>query len=164
MTITPVGTHCVLELLGCSPNLLNDESFIRDALSRASREGLSTLLNLTSHKFQPQGVTALALLAESHISIHTWPENGYAAVDVFTCGQTAQPLRACEYLVRTFLADDYTLRVLPRGATVSDQDTYAMRLPAQAIPADAILADDSCGEDADKNSIPQEGVLCPVAG
>ncbi len=115
MTIPPVGSHCILELYGCDPTLLNDEAFVRQALTDASREGMSTLLNLTSHAFEPQGVTALGLLAESHISIHTWPETGYAAVDVFTCGQTAQPELACALLRRRFNAAEHALRRLPRG-------------------------------------------------
>ncbi len=117
MTVTPVGTHCILELFGCSPELLNDEAFIRETVAQSSREGMSTLIQLSSHKFSPQGVTALALLAESHISIHTWPENGYAAVDVFTCGETANPQLACAYLARAFDSDSHTLRMLPRGFT-----------------------------------------------
>lgn len=114
-TIPPVGTHCILELQGCPPALLNDESFVRASLEEASRRGLSTLLSLTSHQFTPQGVTALALLAESHISIHTWPETGYAAVDVFTCGRTAQPRLAADYLVERFEARAHDLDIIPRG-------------------------------------------------
>lgn len=75
---------------------------------------MSTLLELSSYKFHPQGVTALGLLSESHISIHTWPENGYAAVDVFTCGD-AQPELSCRFLAEIFEAADYTLRVISRG-------------------------------------------------
>ncbi len=114
--VTPVGTHCILELEECSPFLLNDEAFIRDALAEASRQGMSTLLNLTSYKFHPQGVTALALLAESHISIHTWPESRYAAVDVFTCGPHSRPQQACRFLVERMQSERHTLRVLPRGS------------------------------------------------
>jgi S-adenosylmethionine decarboxylase len=133
LTVIPVGTHCVLELHGCSQTRLNDEAFIRDAISQASREGLSTLLSLTSHQFQPQGVTALALLAESHISVHTWPEHGYAAVDIFTCGETAQPQRACNHLLRAFEADDYRLKVIPRGMAAQDpQSAYTTRLAEEA--------------------------------
>ena len=78
MTHPPVGSHCILELRGCATDRLNDEAFIRDALEQASEEGMSTLLKVDSVKFDPQGVTAFAILAESHISIHTWPELGYA--------------------------------------------------------------------------------------
>ncbi len=116
---TPVGTHCILELTGCPAKLLNDVRLIRDALAEASRQGMSTLLKLTSHKFEPQGVTALALLAESHISIHTWPESGYAAVDVFTCGEHARPRQACEYLAQRLEASGYTLRQLARGGSAA---------------------------------------------
>ena len=80
---------------------------------------MSTLLQLVSHQFEPQGVTALALLAESHMSIHTWPENGYAAIDVFTCGRTATPEAACAFLVEQFGAARHRLKVLSRGAAES---------------------------------------------
>lgn len=110
-----VGVHCILELKGCPSHLLDDEQLIRETMVDAAATAMSTLLNLTSHKFDPQGVTALALLAESHISIHTWPESGYAALDVFTCGETARPRVACEHFVRVLQASDHTLTVLPRG-------------------------------------------------
>ena len=115
MTIAPVGIHCILEICGCPAKRLNDDAFVRDAIAEASKQGMSTLLKIDSHKFDPQGVTVFAILAESHISIHTWPENGYAAVDVFTCGETAQPRLACEYLVKAFDAQNYTLKEIPRG-------------------------------------------------
>ena len=118
MTVSPLGTHCILELYGCSPQVLNDESFVRGAVEKASRQSLSELLKLSSHKFDPQGVTAGGLLAESHLSIHTWPEHGYAAVDIFTCGQQARPHQACEFLVRHFAAREHSLRILPRGEGV----------------------------------------------
>ncbi len=68
-----------------------------------------------SYEFSPYGVTALVLLAESHISIHTWPENGYLAVDVFTCGEHTEPEQACHYLVEAFQACSHVLLKLPRG-------------------------------------------------
>jgi S-adenosylmethionine decarboxylase proenzyme len=88
---TPRSTHCILELNGCPSDLLNDHGFVCESVAQASKEGLSALLELSSHHFEPQGVTVVGLLAESHISIHTWPECGYAAADVFTCGDTADP-------------------------------------------------------------------------
>lgn len=115
MAHAPVGMHCILELHGCRTELLDNETFLRRALTEASRHGMSTLLKLGSHKFDPQGVTAFALLAESHLSIHTWPESGYAAVDAFTCGDTANPRKACEYLVEALEATAHSLTVLPRG-------------------------------------------------
>jgi len=68
--------HILFTLKGCPFDLLDDKEFIRMVLFRASKECKSTLLDLTVHKFEPQGVTGIAMLAESHLSIHTWPENG----------------------------------------------------------------------------------------
>lgn len=101
---TPIGTHFVLELYDCPARLLNDASFIKRSLQEAAKQAGSTLLGEVLHQFEPQGVTALALLAESHISVHTWPEVGYAAVDVFTCGEHTNPESACLYLVHTLQA------------------------------------------------------------
>ncbi len=72
--------HLLLELYRCDCEKLNDESFLRCTLNRAAKLANATVLNLISNKFEPQGVTAIALLAESHISIHTWPESNYSAV------------------------------------------------------------------------------------
>ena len=93
-----VGKHCILELYDCDSAKLDDESFLRTTITSAAKRAGATLLHLITHRFDPQGVTGLALLAESHISIHTWPESGYAAVDVFTCGDHTMPERACEVL------------------------------------------------------------------
>ncbi len=76
------GKHLLLELYKCDSEKLNDESFLRCTLNKAAKLAKATVLNLISNKFEPQGVTAIALLAESHISIHTWPESNYSAVDI----------------------------------------------------------------------------------
>lgn len=112
------GIHCILELFECPFELLDSEKAIRRAVTQAAEESGSTLLALTSHKFNPQGVTALGLLAESHISIHTWPETGYAAADVFTCGQHCEPRRACRFLTESLQAGRNTLKVLDRGRSI----------------------------------------------
>ena len=104
-----VGKHCILELYGCDSARLDDEAFLRDTITAAAKRAGATLLNLITHAFEPQGVTGLALLAESHISIHTWPESGYAAVDVFTCGDHTMPERACAVLVAELAASDHKL-------------------------------------------------------
>ncbi len=111
----PVGVHCMLELYGCPAELLNDIEFIKQTLADAAEIARSTLLERISHQFHPQGVTALALLAESHISIHTWPENGYIAADVFTCGEHTKPVDACQFIARAFKSSKHLLMKLPRG-------------------------------------------------
>ena len=107
--------HLLLELYRCDPEKLNDESFLRCILSRAAKLANATVLNLISNKFEPQGVTAIALLAESHISIHTWPESNYSAVDIFTCGQNMMPELASQYLIKSLMAKEHSLRILERN-------------------------------------------------
>ena len=107
--------HFLLELYRCDCEKLNDESFLRCILSRAAKLANATVLNLISNKFEPQGVTAIALLAESHISIHTWPESNYSAVDIFTCGQNMNPELASQYLIKALKAEEHFLRVIERN-------------------------------------------------
>ena len=106
--------HLLLELYRCDSEKLNDESFLRSILNRAAKLANATVLNLISNKFEPQGVTAIALLAESHISIHTWPESNYSAVDIFTCGQNMMPELASQYLIESLIAKEHSLRVIER--------------------------------------------------
>ena len=109
-----VGKHCILELYDCDPARLDDEAFLRTTITTAAKRAGATLLNLITHSFEPQGVTGLALLAESHISIHTWPESGYAAVDVFTCGDHTMPEQACAVLRDELGAQRHALRSFRR--------------------------------------------------
>jgi S-adenosylmethionine decarboxylase len=125
-----VGKHCILELYGCDSSRLDDEAFIRDTITTAAKRAGATLLNLITHRFEPQGVTGLALLAESHISIHTWPESGYAAVDVFTCGDHTMPERACQVLAEELAATSQKLTSFRRETPSAIADSE--REPALA--------------------------------
>ena len=107
--------HFLLELYKCDFEKLNDESFLRYVLNNAAKYANATVLNLISNKFEPHGVTAIALLAESHISIHTWPESHYSAVDIFTCGQNMKPDIASDYLIEALKAEEHFLRVINRN-------------------------------------------------
>ena len=108
-----------MELYKCNYEKLNDESFLRCTLNRAAKLANATVLNLISNKFEPQGVTAIALLAESHISIHTWPESNYSAVDIFTCGQNMLPELASKYLIDALNAEEHSLRIIERNPPVA---------------------------------------------
>ncbi len=81
-----LGRHLIAEFYGCDHGVLDDEAAVRSAVQEAAEIVGATVITTASHKYAPQGVTATVLIAESHISIHTWPEHGYAAVDIFTCG------------------------------------------------------------------------------
>ncbi len=81
-----LGRHLIAEFYGCDHAVLDDEPRVRAAVQVAAERVGATVIATASHKYTPQGVTASVLIAESHLSIHTWPEHGYAAVDIFTCG------------------------------------------------------------------------------
>lgn len=108
-----LGNHCFTEVYGCPFEFLNDEKFLLSKIMVAINKTKLTLLDISIHKFQPQGVTIVALLSESHISIHTWPEKGSAALDVFTCGDT-NPEIAMQYMVQELKAQDYRTHCLER--------------------------------------------------
>ncbi|MBS1996756.1 MAG: adenosylmethionine decarboxylase [Cyanobacteria bacterium SZAS LIN-2] len=94
------GQHLLLTLGECRSELLNDEQALRDLVLAAAEATGATVLNVCSHKFQPQGVTALVLLAESHASLHTYPESNVVFWDCFTCGTTCEPELSVEVLVQ----------------------------------------------------------------
>lgn len=84
--MTPLGVQWTAELYGCDPEILDDVARIEAAMVDAATVARATLVTRSFHKFAPQGVSGVLVIAESHIAIHTWPELGYAALDVFTCG------------------------------------------------------------------------------
>jgi len=106
------GTHLIIEVI--KGEGLDDEARIQRAFRECVETCGATLLHIHTHKFSPQGVSGVAVLAESHISVHTWPEIGYGAFDVFMCGE-AQPWRAVDVLRRTFNAGDVRVTELLRG-------------------------------------------------
>jgi len=131
-----LGTHLLLEMVGCNPQLLDSVEEVREALIRASIKARATVLGNSFHKFSPQGVSGVVVIAESHLSIHTWPELGYAAVDVFTCGDRAMPHRATEYLVEAFEPELHEIRELPRGLPEPLPEAAAGGLPVWRASAE----------------------------
>ena len=106
------GTHLIIEVVDGEG--LDDQHRIEQAFRDCVEVCGATLLHIHTHKFSPQGVSGVAVLAESHISVHTWPEIGYGAFDVFMCGE-AQPWKAVEVLRRTFNAAEVRVQELLRG-------------------------------------------------
>jgi S-adenosylmethionine decarboxylase len=106
----------LLELKDCDRKRLSDLDFLKNALLSASREAGAIILGESFHPFPPYGgVSGVVIIAESHLSIHTWPEYGYAAVDIFTCGNSLHPERAVDLLVRELQARDPSILELKRG-------------------------------------------------
>ena len=108
------GNHLLLELYGCNREKLNDELYLRCQLNSAAKLAKASVLNIMSNKFEPFGVTAIALLAESHLSIHTWPESQYSAIDIFTCGRNMKPKLASQFLIESLEASNHLLKTIAR--------------------------------------------------
>jgi S-adenosylmethionine decarboxylase proenzyme len=85
--LPPEGRHVLAEMTGCPPEVLNDVAGLETCFRNCAVEGGATLVSSHFHHFSPQGVSGVVVIAESHVTVHTWPEHGYAAVDVFTCGR-----------------------------------------------------------------------------
>ena len=110
-----LGKHLLLELKGCDKEVLDDLSFLRGTLLAAAGECGATVLGESFHRFNPQGVSGVVIIAESHLFIHTWPEYGYAAADIFTCGNSVQPQKAAEILVGKLGSKSHSIIEIQRG-------------------------------------------------
>jgi len=110
-----LGVHYILDLCSCNVDLLNDSQYIMLTLREAIVQSNSTLLEEVKYEFTPQGITAICLLSESHISIHTWPEMEYAAVDIFTCGEHTDPKTACDFIINALQSKFPKMTIIPRG-------------------------------------------------
>ncbi|MEM1023655.1 MAG: adenosylmethionine decarboxylase [Myxococcota bacterium] len=108
------GQHLLAEYYGCPTALLDDEAAIEELLNRAAVAAGATVVASVFHRFSPQGVSGVVVIEESHLSVHTWPEGGYAAVDFYTCGDCS-PGKAHEVLAQTLSPERSELLVVERG-------------------------------------------------
>jgi len=125
-----LGNHILVEFMGCDPHIMNDVSSIeRDMVGAAQKAG-ATVINSTFHHFSPYGVSGVVVIQESHLAIHTWPEYGYAAVDLFTCGEMDAWI-SFDFLKECFGAKNYSALEMKRGSvnllTRNDFDISSMR-------------------------------------
>ena len=112
--ITNLANHCLLDLWGCDPKYLDDLEYLKKHCLAAVKLGGATVIDSSFHHFSPQGVSGVIIIAESHLSLHTWPEHNYMAFDIFSCGEFKFNL-VCEYLVVIFKAARYHVDIIKRG-------------------------------------------------
>ena len=110
-----LGTHLLVELKNCNPEILKDLNSVKTILVDAAKKANATIVNVTFHEFSPFGVSGVVVIAESHLAIHTWPEYGFAAVDVFTCGETIKPEIAAQYIVEALECKNPSIVEMKRG-------------------------------------------------
>ncbi len=111
-----LGNHILVEFTGCTPEKMNDVAFIENKMIEAATKAGATVINSTFHHFSPYGVSGVIVIQESHLAIHTWPEYGYAAVDLFTCGDQVDAWLAFDLLKEEFGAGNYSAIEMKRGA------------------------------------------------
>lgn len=109
------GRHYLVDFLGCDPETLRFVAPTREIFLRAARESKATLVGEDFYQFEPEGVSGVILIAESHLSVHTWPEDGFAAVDIFTCGEEMDAEVAIAVLKVAFRPEETVVRVHTRG-------------------------------------------------
>ena len=115
-----LGTHIVCELSGCNAAMLTDVDAVAEMMEQAALEANATPITKAFHRFQPQGVSGVVVIQESHLSIHTWPETGYAAMDFYTCGDHTDPWLAFQHAVTALRATSVLATELKRGIEKSD--------------------------------------------
>ena len=129
-----LGHQIVAEFYACDKGLLNDVGFIRDHMLEAARKAGATIVTETFHHFSPHGVSGAVIIAESHLAIHTWPEYGYAAVDLFTCGDSVSSEVGFQHLREALKAGHVSTMELHRGQI----DMMGVRGPVSHKPAAAV--------------------------
>ncbi|HYQ48208.1 MAG TPA: adenosylmethionine decarboxylase [Thermodesulfovibrionales bacterium] len=128
-----LGTHLLVELRDCNPKIIKDLAKVKNALVSAAKEAKATIVDISFHEFNPFGISGMVIIAESHLSIHTWPEYSYAAVDIFTCGDLIKPEVAASFLIKEFESKTPSIVELKRGIL----STSGKKLPHKV--ADAAL-------------------------
>lgn len=110
-----LGRHILVEFTGCNAEILNDVAMIEKSMIEAAQKAGATVINTNFHHFSPWGVSGVVVIQESHLAIHTWPEYRYAAVDLFTCGETVDPWVSFDWL-KTALEASYSALEMKRGS------------------------------------------------
>jgi len=110
-----LGRHVLVEYYNCDPEVINNQELMQKYMIEAAKQSRATIVGSVFHKFNPHGISGVVVIAESHMAIHTWPEYNYAAVDLFTCGETVDPWVAFEYLKKKLKSTQYTTKELKRG-------------------------------------------------
>ncbi|MBU4298855.1 adenosylmethionine decarboxylase [Patescibacteria group bacterium] len=108
-----LGKHLIAEFW--DGEIIENEKKLKKILLEAVKKAKNTPLEVVVHKFNPHGITAVVLLAESHIALHAWPEFNYLAIDIFTCGEKAMPEKALEYFKKVFKPKKVEIREIKRG-------------------------------------------------
>lgn len=131
-----LGSHLLVEMKDCNPTILMSLQQVTDAMVSAAKEAKATIVDVSFHEFNPFGISGMVVIAESHLSIHTWPEYSYAAVDIFTCGDVIKPEIAAQHLIERFECKNPSIVEMKRGVISHTNE----RLPHKVSEAEVQMA------------------------
>ena len=131
--VQSLGNHLIIELYDCDCEFINDTQRVEDALIKGVELSGATIVQSVIHKFNPHGVSGVIVIEESHFSVHTWPEYGYCALDIFTCGDEIDYHSALQYLKKEFGARHLSVTEMKRG--MLDLPVKLIHKPAMATGA-----------------------------
>jgi len=118
---TTFGDHYLVDLHGCDPDLISTVEGVRNILMDAAIKSKSTIIDDRFHQFEPFGASGVIIIAESHFSVHTWPEDDFAAVDIFTSGELMQPQIAIDIMTAGYAADYVNVTKVTRGSLANQR-------------------------------------------
>ena len=141
-----IGHHYIVEGSGCDAATIGSVAKVQEILARAAETANAKIWSVSFHKFPPHGVSGVVVISESHLSVHTWPEAGYVALDIYTCGKDAKPEEAVEFAMKQFGATDMHATEVTRGLEEVEEGerifyhsivTWEEELPEQGPPEDS---------------------------
>ncbi len=135
-----LGTQLIVELYGCDPKTLTSRDYVEKALQEAALKSHAHSIGSFFHQFQPHGVSGVIIIEESHYTIHTWPENGYAAVDLFYCSDEVDVEKALEVLEKYFKPEKMTLFELKRGVLREKESELPVESEKVTTDSRAVIA------------------------
>ncbi len=139
MEMDTIGNHYIVEASGCRPEVIKSVEKVEQILVRAAETANVQVWSISFHRFQPHGVSGVVVISESHLSVHTWPEFGYVALDIYTCGKNARPDEAVDYALEQFGATSVHVTEITRGLEEGDKVffhsfvTWEEEMPRKAI-------------------------------
>ena len=123
-----LGRHLLVEYYQCDPKILTDIGAIEDILVGAAKVVKAHIVDVVFHTFNPHGISGVVVIQESHLAIHTWPEHGFASVDIYTCGTSVNPWNAYKYILKQLKAKNSTAMEMKRGVLNIRSDSKQKQL------------------------------------
>jgi len=137
--LNALGTHLLVELRECNPEILKSLEKVRSIMVSAAKDAKATIVDVSFHEFNPFGISGVVVIAESHLTIHTWPEYDYAAVDIFTCGDIIKPEVAASYLIKEFGCKNPSIVEIKRGILSHENVKLPHKVSSSAVTNHELL-------------------------